>query len=370
MKILYDHQIFESHKIGGISRYFTELLKYNSESRLSIRYSDNVYLNDDYFRFLNLLSSNYEFDSFLPHIKFRGKGRLVKLISKSVKKDNKSFSIDILNKSDFDIFHPTYYDPYFLKYLNGKPFVLTVHDMIHEIFSKNASLDETILNKRKLILAANMINVNSENTKRDLLSFYPDIQEKTTVIHHAFSFPIITNKEKSGNYILFTGNRDSYKNFIVLIQALAPILIKYNINLICTGHPFTVTESVLLKKLMIFDKVIHKFANENELYTLYSNAILFVFPSLYEGFGIPVLEAFATCCPALLSNTSSLPEIGGDAAEYFDPYSIDDMRTKIEAVLCSPARQKELSLRGLDRAKLFSLDKMCEKTMDVYKKII
>jgi glycosyltransferase involved in cell wall biosynthesis len=122
--------------------------------------------------------------------------------------------------------------------------------------------------------------------------------------------------------------------------------------------------------LHISDRTSCKFASDNDLAELYSKAIAFVFPSLYEGFGIPVLEAFASQCPAIISNTSSLPEIGGDAAVYFDPYSIDDMRNQIERVICSSSLQNEMNEKGKERIKLFSWEKCARETMEVYKSLI
>jgi glycosyltransferase involved in cell wall biosynthesis len=102
------------------------------------------------------------------------------------------------------------------------------------------------------------------------------------------------------------------------------------------------------------------------LHSLYARATAFIFPSLYEGFGIPILEAFAAGCPVILSNTSSLPEIGGDGAVYFDPYSIDDMRTVIERVITSKDMQSELVKNGRNQAKKFSWEKCTRETMNIY----
>jgi len=363
LKVLYDHQIFEAQNIGGISRYFSELLKHNSEADLSLRYSDNLYLAEEY-------AKNHEYDRFFIKFHFKGKGRLVRYYTKIFKKNNKAISIDFLEKFEFDVFHPTYYDPYFLNYIKDKPFVLTVHDMIYEKFPQYFTGDNyTVLNKKKTILSANKIIVVSEHTKRDLLYFFPEVHEKITVIYHGSSFPILSHDVKKEDYILFTGSRGEYKNFNTFVQAAAPLLIKYNLRLVCTGHPFNDKEKALLESLHIADRTICKLTSEKKLIELYSKAIAFVFPSLYEGFGIPVLEAFATGCPAVLSNTSSLPEIGADAAIYFDPYSIDDIRTQIDRVISSSALQNELTKKGKERVKQFSWEKCAQETMEVYKKL-
>jgi glycosyltransferase involved in cell wall biosynthesis len=353
-------------KIGGISRYFIELLKFNPMAELSLKYSDNIYLQDEYFKVYKILSYN----DFLLPINFKGKGRFYRYYNRIFPGGNKSITIKHLKRSEFDLFHPTYYDPYFTHYLKGKPFILTVHDMIHELFPQYFLNDKvTVANKQRLISQANTINANSEHTKKDILRFFPNLADKINVIHHAFSFPQLIGELKKENYILFTGERIRYKNFNTFIKAVAPLLIKYDLRLVCTGYPFSDEEKILLSDLHITDRTIHKFASDEELVELYSKALAFVFPSLYEGFGIPALEAFASQCPAILANTSSLPEIGGDAALYFDPYSIDDMRNQIERVICSSALREELVKKGKEQVKLFSWEKCARETMEVYKRI-
>jgi glycosyltransferase involved in cell wall biosynthesis len=367
MKILYDHQVFGFQKIGGVSRYFTELIRYNPTAEFSVKYSDNVYLRSNEFRKYNIISNKENYDNFLIPYYFKGKGRLLRYYNKILKRSQPEQSIMYLKKFDFDIFHPTYYDPYFLKYLREKPFVLTVYDMIHELLSDNR---ETVGNKKKLILAANHIIAISENTRNDLIKYFPEVENKITVVYLGSSFQQLEINTTKQRYILFTGMRAGYKNFKTFLQAAAPLLIKYDFNLICTGHSLDDEENVLIDNLQIKDRISCVFASESQLVELYSKATAFVFPSLYEGFGIPILEAFASNCPAILSNTSSLPEIGGDAAIYFDPNSIDDMRNQIERVITSTTLQNELIKKGKEQAKKFSWEKCAKETMEVYKQLL
>jgi glycosyltransferase involved in cell wall biosynthesis len=372
MNVLYDHQVFEFQKIGGISRYFAKLIKYNPSARLSLKYSDNVYLNDACFKKYNFLPKEYEYENFLPGCTFRGKKRLFRYYKRffSRGKTNIALSKKSLKKSNFDIFHPTYYDPYFLPFLNNKPFVLTVYDMIHELFPEYFPNDSIPLFKKKLIYKASKIITISETTKNDLLKFYPDVENKATVIYLAFSNGIAAELKIKENYLLFTGSRAGYKNFDIFIKAAAPLLTRYNFRLICTGEPFNKREVDLFNDLDIYNRVIHHFASEEELHSLYARATAFVFPSLYEGFGIPVLEAFAAGCPAILSNTSSLPEIGGDGAAYFDPYSINNMRTVIEQVMTSKDVQNELIKNGKNQVRKFSWEKCARETMNIYEMVV
>lgn len=351
MKVLYDHQIFTLQKFGGISRYFTELMNNSNslfEYKLLAKFSDNEYLKG------NILS--------LPNIK--GKQKIQRII-------NYYYSVCGLKYSNYDIVHPTYYDPYVLSY-SKKKIVLTVYDMIHEIFPQYFHDDKNILkNKAELILKADSIIAISESTKKDILNFFPNIEEKISVVHLGYSFSSSSEvTSDSKKYILFTGQRSYYKNFELFLRAAAPLLVNNNIELKCTGNPFSEKEVFLLDELKISNLVKSFYVNDDILSSLYSNAIAFVFPSLYEGFGIPVLEAFASNCPAILSNTSSLPEVGGDAAVYFDPYSIQDMRESIEKVILSEDLQKSLILKGRERLNSFSTKKCAEDTSQIYKKTI
>jgi glycosyltransferase involved in cell wall biosynthesis len=242
--------------------------------------------------------------------------------------------------------------------------------MIHELFQGYFLEDkETKTNKKMLLLAADKIIAISENTKNDIIKIYPEVTNKINVIHLGSSFQQLKEGIPKENYILFTGVRMKYKNFNAFLQAVAPLLLKYNLNLICTGYPFSESEKNLLKNLNIVDRTSCIPVSENQLMELFSKATAFVFPSLYEGFGIPILEAFASNCPAVLSNTSSLLEIGSDAAVYFDPYSIDDMRMQIERVITSTTLQNELVKKGKERLKQFSWEKCAKETMEVYKSL-
>ena len=372
MKVLYDHQIFNFARIGGVARYFTELLRYNPLAELSLKYSDTIYLQDQCFSKYKILPENHVYDTFLPGFNFKGKGFLRRSYSKLFKKNNLALSIHSLKKNKFDIFHPTYYEPYFLQHLKGKPFVLTVHDMIHELFP-HFFLDDkdTIPYKSLLIPQADIIIAVSENTKKDILQFFPELKtEKIRVVYHGSSFQQINDSVKKERFILFTGGRALHKNFTAFAEAIAPLLAKHNFHLLCAGHPFTHEEKLLLENLNIADRAVCNYVSDKKLVELYSKATVFVFPSLYEGFGIPILEAFACNCPAILSNTSSLPEIGGNAAVYFDPNSIEDMRHQIERVLISPSLQEEMMQKGKERFKLFSWKKCSEETMKVYKELL
>jgi len=355
MKILYDHQIFSLQKYGGASRYFYELLSQSDglfDYEVTGLYSENIY------------SKAMELHKDFPiKVKFRGKQRIINLF-------NKGNAIKKMNTGNYDVIHSTLYEPYIIKN-SKKPVVITVHDMIHEIFPEYFGVNNSYSNNKKnMILKADKINVDSNITKIDILNIFPQVEEKITVIYLACSTSTLSSFIEKEDYILFIGQRSMYKNFINFVKAVAPLLCKYNLRLLCTGNPFNENEVTMFKELNIQDRVSCKFIAEEEIGALYAKAIAFVFPSLYEGFGIPMLEAFSSGCPVIASNKGSLPEIGGEAAVYFDPYSIDDIRLVVDNVLTSSTLQKELTLKGWEQVKKFSWEKCVSETAKVYKSLI
>lgn len=359
MKILYDSQAFLIQKFGGISGYIYKLCEYGKEAFdffVSGIYSENIYAP--------LLSGMKPF----PIKKsFKGRGRLMKVF-------NELSDIKAIKDMDYDIYHPTYYCvPRFPK---EKPLVITAHDFIHEIFLDNFDLrDNTVACKKTSLEKADRIIAISKRTKEDLLKFYPKVSEdRIDVVHHAIEWkkrekqPL--KKPFSKPYILFTGQRAKYKNFNVFAKACATALLENDLFLVCTGSPFSEEEKSMFLELNIEDRVFQLFADENELRSLYENALFFCFPSLYEGFGFPILEAFVSNCPLLLSEASCFPEIAGGAALYFDPKSEGDMKGKIERLVQSQSLRQELVQKGRARFGEFTLDNMINKTAAVYKKAL
>jgi glycosyltransferase involved in cell wall biosynthesis len=368
MKILYDHQTFSLQEYGGISRIYTELLTpvphKTVETKISIVFSNNAYLKE---------LKSIKFFPFLKKSKWKYKVAVMLML-------NKIYSIIKLQTSDFDIFHPTYYDPYFLKYLKRKPFVVTCFDMIHEKFGDTYAeigIDNVAIEGKKILLerAARVIAI-SESTKKDIVEIYGIDKNKIDVVHLASS---LSNKSSSptrivkGNYILFIGNRNVYKNFGFFITSVADTL-KQRSDLIVVcggGKAFTEEEDELINSLGLKGKVSHEpVQNDNTLVNLYSNALCFVFPSLYEGFGIPVLEAFSCGCPCALSNKSSLPEVGGDAAIYFDPKDAASIQKAIINLLDDEGLRKRKIAEGYERLSLFSWAKTREETFRIYQSLL
>lgn len=373
MRILFDHQVFSWQSYGGISRYFVEqfreLPKLGQEVLLPEHfYSENVYLRQ---------LPDFQRPS-LSRFSFKGKKYLQNLLGKR-------HSLKALSNYRPQVFHPTYFDPYFLPELKKQdiPFVLTIHDMIHEIYGHGQqhffSLDKNVTaNKRKLANEAPLIIAVSENTKQDILRYFPEIDpNKITVIHHGNSMMLSGTvpaiRLEPSPYLLFVGQRKAYKNFAGMVEEIAPILQEsVDLKLVCIGGTtFDESENAQLQRLGIAEKVIYKRISSDEaLAAYYSHAECFIFPSNYEGFGIPVLEAFACSCPVILNRASSLPEVGGEAALYFDSSLTGNLRETLSQFLADRALRDELISKGLERVKAFTWARSAARHLEAYKSVV
>ena len=354
MNILFDNQIFTLQKFGGISRYFYELMKElngYAKCKLPLIVSNNVYLSQKHL-------------SFFPNSDSKGTMRIMSLLNKC------SFVCEV-KKGKWDIIHPTYYNPFFLKYTNHAPFVVTIHDMIQEKFNFDKI---TVDNKKRYITQADKIIAISENTKKDIIEIYGIDPDKIDVIYHGHSVdPEIEQKVENlpSNYVLFVGQRYSLKNFIRFVEAMCGIIKKYpEYHIVCTGLPFTPEEKKMLSDYGIAKQTQQYFVNEKELTYLYKNATAFAFPSVYEGFGIPILEAFACGCPVALSNTSCFPEIAKDAGAYFDPLMAEDIERVLLQLIEDTSYREKCVMLGYQRLKNFSWKKMAQETLQTYHKAI
>ena len=407
MKILYDHQIFTIQKYGGISRYFCELMGRLSqdpdiELTLALCKSRNENLRNLHLTNRGRKNNNISLCDAqespiiqkivrlglpvarkIAHIGFPSIRKIAPIDVLNNLRSNQRESIRLLNKQKYDIFHPTYYDPYFLQHLQQKPFILTIYDMIHELYTNYFSPNDfTKIWKKKLIGQTEAIIAISESTKNDIMKFTGVESDRISVVYLGnpleyldqpyrikknFEYPTL---EKP--YILFVGNRDGYKNFMFFIKSITELLKKNeNLRVYCAGGgPFTHSELKIFNTLDIFSKVRYVKTNDLIMKHLYENACAFVFPSLYEGFGLPILEAFSCSCPALLSNSSSLPEVGADAACYFDPIDPESLIQSVETVISDDHYREKLIKKGLERVKLFSWENTAQATKKIYDNLL
>lgn len=355
--------MFLIQKYGGITKYFCELIQHlgeNAQFELSLLFSENQHLKDNY---------NFFKKKYVP-LTYKS-SRLTGYAKEYIYKLNEYHSEQVLKKNDYNLFHPTFYDNYFFKHLK-KPFIITVHDLIEFKYKDQYKKYSRVDDMSNIIKKADRIIAISNNTKRDIIDILNIRPEKVDVIYHGYKRPnSIALPNQYGRYILFVGARTGYKNFANLAKAFSQIKEKdKDLKLICTGQPFLKDELKFLKDIGILSNVLHLSVNEQHLNTLYSHALCFVYPSKYEGFGMPVLEAFANNCPVCLSNSSSLPEVAADAAIYFDPENIESITTAIKKAIYDEQFMSAMIEKGKKRLDYFSWQKCADQTFLSYKKLI
>ena len=359
MKVLVDPQIFNHQSFGGISRLFIEILKYKKYKNFNINLDCTVYYTKNIH-----YKHNYKFKNCLFN--------LLKPLSSYLLDLNLKITCRKISKNNYDIFLPSYYDPYFIKNINKCKIILTVYDMIHELYPSDFIDSQIIIaNKKRLIYKSEKIIAISENTKRDILNFYPDVDpKKIEVIYLSHSLDISllnSNRIINKNYILYVGNRNGYKNFIWLYENIKSWLIFNNINLVCAGGgEFTVEEKSHFNNDGMTAYLKHYDFKENELSNLYKNAIAFIFPSKYEGFGIPVLESMSCGCPTILPKTSSFPEIAAEAGIYFSLESTNSLINALDLLMKNTEFKNKYIKLGIDQSQKFKW----ENTITNYIKIL
>ncbi len=362
MNIVFDYQIFIRQRYGGISRYFFELI-----TRLCQNQRTKVSL------FLGYYINDYGLERYQDCYRhYNGTKQTRCRVNLPFLFLNKILFETFVKKITPDIYHQTYYD--YIRTDFPVKRVITVHDMIHEIFPKY--FPRCDMTRRKKILSvsnAEGIICVSESTKNDLINYYQISEKKIKVIYHGNSLNICVTSPKIVDcpYILYVGQRNRYKNFNLLLKAFANLKwVKKNFALICFGGgPFNINERKLTTSLNVADKVHYYSGSDEILANLYKHASVFVYPSLYEGFGFPPLEAMHYGCPILVSNSSSMPEVVGQAGTYFNPHSQDDLSYKLDKILSTDElRIKNVKL-GFEQVKKFSWEKCVKETFDFYKQL-
>jgi len=363
-KIFFDHQKFSTQKFGGISRYFANIIEEikrcnDFDYLLGVANSQNFYIKNEK-QFLNnpisnyLLKSEYGFRTF---------------------KTNELYCKYLLKQNNYDVFHPTYYDPYFIKYLK-KPMVTTIHDMTYERLPEYFWVQDPLTSQKRISAQrADKIIAISETTKKDLLTYLQVDENKVEVIYHGIDIdsPLQLEEIKGlpKDYLFFVGDRGGYKNFYLLLDAFANLSKKHpNLHLVLSGGGKLVGADVeIINRLKLNEKVHHYQVNDAQLNYLYKNALLFIYPSLYEGFGLPILEAFRANCPILLSDTECFREIAEDSVAFFSRYSLEDLTQQIDNLISQQTLRDNLVEKGKLRLKYFPIEKSMNQTLELYKSL-
>lgn len=368
MRIAYDYQTFFLQPFGGISRYFSRLAGGIKKMGNEVQVISPIHQNN-YLKSLSCVSPNGHYMASFPP-KSRPFIGLYNYLASCIQ----------IAKWKPEILHETYYAKLGYGHIKGCRKIITVHDMIHEIYPNDfPSSDHTSKLKRSAVARADHIICISESTKRDLARLFDVSERKVSVIHHGFDL-FIEESEYSPQttiakrpYLLYVGQRGGYKNFKGFLCAVArsPRLLADFEVVAFGGGKFSTAECDFSEALgFLAHRVRHIAGDDSLLGSYYREASALVYPSLYEGFGLPPLEAMSCRCPVVSSNTSSMPEIIGDAAEYFDPNDPQDICRAIEMVVYSDSRALTLKEAGKKRLSNYSWERCSQETLEAYQSIL
>ena len=302
----------------------------------------------------------------------------------SFPRDTRHFLKKVQTSEDIIVHFPNQHFARYAIYLQKKP-IITVHDVARLCFdfdgepAKERSLLD--LDVRGIKRAAHIIAV-SQNTKHDLVRYLKVPEEKVSVVYNGVDHNLFKPGKKSlfvnpgKPYILYVGSERPRKNLSRLLQALSKIRADFpGLKLMKVGspgrsHEFRKQTLREVESLRVSDDVTFvEHVPEDDLPYYYSCACLLAYPSLYEGFGLPPLEAMACGCPVITSNTSSLPEVVGDAAIMIDPYDVDALAKAMTEILTNDRLREEMVKKGLAQARKFSWERTAEETLKVYQRV-
>lgn len=354
--ILLDNIAFELQRAGGVSLVWRAILEQCFKD------------NDINLNLLNRKNDNI----FCPNIPSH-----INVLSEKTPLSIRRY-LDIPKSMPAEVFHSSYFRVHGNKKVKN---VVTVHDFVYERYDSGIRKHIHLLQKTRALNAADIIICVSENTKQDLLDFHPHLSSKEIkVIHNGvgndfFIIDSLFNETKvtyKNPFLLYVGGRNTHKNFTAVLDILKTATASYfDMELIVVGGgAFSDYEMKLIKELDLTKKIRHLGqvgnAKLNELYNL---AYAFIYPSFYEGFGIPPLEAMASGCPVICSNVSSIPEVVGEGGLLFNPLEPKSVEEYLIKLQDKEYRQVVIS-KGIDRAKMFSWEKTGQETLKLYKGIL
>jgi len=363
LRVAFDHRVFAYQKHGGVSRYVVRLVQHLPQHHVTPKVIAPLHVNQ-YLR--ELPSGSVWGHQVEPSARATRTGTVLgELLHRPLAR---AFRADIVHETHhhFRRVAPT-----------RAKVVATIYDLI---FEKLPALDLEQLeiirtNIRSSIDRADRVICISKNTQRDLLEFHPAVAGKTEVVLLGFDpqRPVGSGRPPHARpYILYVGMRLRYKNFSGLVAAVAASdRLRRDFDIVCVGGgAFSDEERHMLADAGLASNVFQRSAeSDEELGLWYRHAQLFAYPSLYEGFGIPPLEAMAADCPVVCMFASSLPEVCGEAAEYAQPGDSDSLRVALERVAYSKEEGDRLRSAGRERLKLFSWSECAKQTAAIYKSL-
>ncbi|MDR0833741.1 MAG: glycosyltransferase family 4 protein [Candidatus Symbiothrix sp.] len=346
LPIIFDNIIFSLQRAGGASAYWFELCK-----RVIV---------DESFQCLFYEYKNAE------HNICKQQLQIPKDIL--IKKENKPIILERysdLHSKTGGVFHSSHYRDICSTAKTKE--VTTVHDFTYEKLFSGLRKQVHIWQKTKAIAHSDIVICVSESTKKDLCTMYPQYQNKDIrVVYNGVSedyYPLFPKTDSAIPYILWVGARNDYKNFDFAAKWVSSLK-DYEFWIV--GQPLSHEEQLLLDKMLPNRvKFIGSVTNEM-LNQLYNNAVCFLYPSSYEGFGIPVIEAMRAGCPVITLNTSSLPEVCGDAGLMAEKLDTDNFTELLNDVV---AHREQIVAKGLIQSAKFSWDKCYSETSAIYKEL-
>ena len=375
MRIALDSQAFCLQTVGGISRYFSRLAHHLCLSKQDLGNQEvgifaPLYRN----RYLKDLPQSIIHGYYVRRYPPKMAGAFVRL--------NQIVASRMIARWQPDIIHETYFAKPQQKQFNV-PRVLTVFDMISELpglaHDSLGGVNVRHSTKYAAVHQADHVICISAQTRNDLVRLFDIAAEKTSVVYlgcEGFSSNTSLTEKKAVTvlrpYLLYVGLREGYKNFSGFIEGVASskrLMEEFDI-IAFGGLPFDLAEQSMHKQLGFkANQIRHVSGSDADLISAYRNASAFVYPSKYEGFGLPPLEAMTQHCPVIASRVSSIPEVIGDAGEYFDPNHSEDIAQTIERVVFSDTRAKELIELGVKRVQLFTWDRCAKETLAIYQSL-
>ncbi|HEX3794072.1 MAG TPA: glycosyltransferase family 1 protein [Acidimicrobiales bacterium] len=360
MKITFDDQIFTFQRRGGVSRYFVELLRqFQQDPALDVEAITpfRYVLND------HLLAFGPERFRRAPLPAAAQRARVLRPLNRMTAR----------RSAPPALLHHTYS-------LHGalaapaRTRVCTVYDMTPELFPEHFPFGNPHQAKREFVEACDAVLCISQTTKDDLIKIYGDLDKPVVVTPLGVGDEFFVDPpelEATPDYVLYVGHRVGYKNFDVVLRAFALLKAERpGLSLVCVGAPFTESETARLAELGLTDQVRQREAGDDELPALFARALCFVFPSRYEGFGLPIVEAFAAGCPVLLADMPCSVEVGGEAAQFFAPDDHDRLAALIEEMVATPQSRKPWVDAGRVRARQFTWRRTAELTRDLYAELL
>jgi glycosyltransferase involved in cell wall biosynthesis len=361
MRVTFDDQIFTAQKIGGASRYFTELIdQYRRDASLGVEAVTP-------FRYViteHLVHSDPRRYRTPPRLRLARRGRVIRTL-------NATRSASRLRRAE--LLHHTYYLPNYLR-LPATKRVCTVYDMIPELLPELYPNGSPHYAKETYARECDAVLCISQTTKDDMLRLYGPLDKPVEVTHLAVSneyYDAQPNPDEGQPYVAYIGRREQYKNFDVVLRAFAELADDHpKLRLLCAGGgPFRDSETARIAELDLTERVERRTIHDAEMPSLYASATAMVFPSRYEGFGLPIVEAFAARCPVVVADTPCSIEISGGAAAVFSPDDEQQLAGILSSLAGDPAERARWTALGSARARDFSWARTAKHTADVYRRI-